>query len=153
MGLGELLLTLSLKYGSDESLDFVDELYKFIAVEAYRESVRLAIEKGPFPAFDREKYIDSEFVRRLPWDVKEAIYEHGIRNVSLLSQAPTGSGGTMVGTSTGIEPWYAWEYTRNGRFGSFKRKCGLLENGGRVIVIRVTGVFHVSSGSESRRPY
>lgn len=122
MGLGELLLALSLKYGSDESLDFVDGLYKFIAVEAYRESVRLAIEKGPFPAFDREKYIDSEFVRRLPWDVKEAIYEHGIRNVSLLSQAPTGSGGTMVGTSTGIEPWYAWEYTRNGRFGSFKEE-------------------------------
>lgn len=122
MGLGELLLDVGLRYGSDESIEFINKLYKFIAVEAYRESVQLAIEKGSFPMFDRDKFLRSIFVQRLPDDVQDLIYKHGIRHVTLLTQAPTGSGGTMVGTSTGIEPWFAWEYYRKGRFGSFKEE-------------------------------
>jgi len=122
MGLGEMLLTMKLRYGSPESLEFVDELYKFIAVEAYRASVHLAIEKGPFPRFDRDAFLESGFMKKMPEEIRRMVWKHGIRNVALLTQAPTGSIGTMVGTSTGIEPFYSWEYFRKGRFGKFKEE-------------------------------
>ena len=122
MGLGEMLLTMKLRYGSPESLEFIDELYKFIAVEAYRASVHLAIEKGPFPRFDRDAFLESGFMKKMPEEIRRMVWKHGIRNVALLTQAPTGSIGTMVGTSTGIEPFYSWEYFRKGRFGKFREE-------------------------------
>ncbi|PSR29803.1 MAG: adenosylcobalamin-dependent ribonucleoside-diphosphate reductase [Sulfobacillus thermosulfidooxidans] len=117
MGLGELLIRLGLRYGSPESLDFIDKLYKFIAVESYLYDVELAKEKGPFPAFNAELYLQSGFIKRLPESVRQAIREHGVRNVTILTQAPTGTVGTMVGTSTGIEPYYALTYFRQSRLG------------------------------------
>jgi len=127
MGLGELLLKLGLRYGSDESLEFIDRLYKFIAVEAYLASVDLAREKGAFPRFEREKFVESGFMKGMPDEVKERIWKYGIRNVCLLTQAPTGSSGTMVGTSTGIEPYYSWTYYRKGRFGKYKEEVRLVK--------------------------
>lgn len=44
-----------------------------------------------------------------------------MRNVTVLTQAPTGSTGTMVGTSTGIEPYFAFEYMRQSRLGFDKQ--------------------------------
>ena len=117
MGLGELLIRLGLRYGSPESLDFIDKLYQFIAVESYLYDVELAKEKGAFPAFDSELYLQSGFMRRLPEAVRDAIRQHGARNVTILTQAPTGTVGTMVGTSTGIEPYYALTYFRQSRLG------------------------------------
>lgn len=118
MGLAEMLIRLRIPYGSDESLEFIDELFKFICVEAYRASAELAEEKGSFPLFDAEKFLESGFMKQMPEDVRQMIREKGIRNVTLLTQAPTGTTGTMVGTSTGIEPYYFWEWERVGRMGS-----------------------------------
>lgn len=118
MGLGELLIRIGKRYGSPESLEFIDELYRFIATEAYLASSELAAEKGSFPRFDKEKYLQGGFIKRLPEDVREHIREHGMRNVCVLTQAPTGSTGTMIGTSTGIEPYYSWTYWRKGRLGT-----------------------------------
>ncbi|WP_324716650.1 LAGLIDADG family homing endonuclease [Carboxydochorda subterranea] len=117
MGLAEMLIHLGIRYGSPEAIAFVDRLYGFISREAYLASVELAKEKGPFPAFDAEKYLQSGFMKTMPEDVREAIRAHGIRNVTLLTQAPTGTTGTMAATSTGIEPYYAWSYWRQGRLG------------------------------------
>lgn len=117
MGLGELLIRLGLRYGSPESIEFIEKLYQFIATEAYLYDVELAKEKGAFPAFDAEKYLQSGFMQRMPERVREAIREHGTRNVTILTQAPTGTVGTMVGTSTGIEPFYALTYFRQSRLG------------------------------------
>ncbi len=117
MGLGELLIRLGLRYGSQESITFIDKLYAFMAREAYLYDVELAQEKGAFPAFDAEKYLQSGFMQRMPDDVREAIRQHGTRNVTILTQAPTGTVGTMVGTSTGIEPFYALTYYRQSRLG------------------------------------
>ncbi|NLN28645.1 MAG: ribonucleoside-diphosphate reductase [Firmicutes bacterium] len=117
LGLGEMLIRLGLRYGDDECVAFIDKLYEFIATEAYLASVDLAKEKGAFPKFDAEKYLESGFMKRMPQHVREAVREHGIRNVTLLTQAPTGSTGTMIGTSTGIEPYYSWTYWRNSRLG------------------------------------
>nr|WP_206767041.1 adenosylcobalamin-dependent ribonucleoside-diphosphate reductase [Brevibacillus laterosporus] len=121
MGLAEMMIKLEIRYGSPESLDFLDKLYNFIAREAYLASADIAKEKGSFPQFDAEKYLMSGFMKQFDEEVRGAIREKGIRNVTLLTQAPTGSTGTMVGTSTGIEPYYAFEYFRQSRLGFDKQ--------------------------------
>lgn len=120
MGLAELMIKLRIRYGSPESLEFLDKLYGFMAKEAYLASAEIAAEKGAFPAFEAEPYLQSGFMKnmvaRYP-EVGEAIRKQGIRNVTLITQAPTGSTGTMVGTSTGIEPYFAFKYFRQSRLG------------------------------------
>ena len=118
MGLAELLIKLKIRYGSTVSLDLIDTLYAFIRDTAYDESVELAKEKGAFPLFDADKYLSGGFTMNLPENLKEKIRKYGIRNVTLLTQAPTGSTGTMCDTSTGIEPFYDWVYYRRGRLGT-----------------------------------
>ncbi|MGO0060797.1 adenosylcobalamin-dependent ribonucleoside-diphosphate reductase [Brevibacillus fluminis] len=121
MGLAELMIDLKIRYGSPESLEFLDKLYHFIAREAYLASAEIAAEKGSFPQFDRDKFLMSGFMKQFDDEVRNSVYEKGIRNVTLLTQAPTGSTGTMVGTSTGIEPFYAFEYFRQSRLGMDKQ--------------------------------
>lgn len=118
MGLADMLIKMELAYGSDESLTFIDELFQFICVEAYLESADLAQEKGSFPRFDAEKLLESGFMKGMPEHVREAVRTKGLRNVTLITQAPTGTTGTMVNTSTGIEPYYFWEWERTGRMGT-----------------------------------
>ena len=74
------------------------------------------MEKGAFSMYD-ERMLDSGFMEAMPTSVRERVRAHGIRNVCLLTQAPTGTTGTMMGTSTGIEPYYSWQYTRTSRLG------------------------------------
>ena len=127
MGLAEMLIRLGIRYGSDESVGFIDRLYRFIATEAYRASSDLAEEKGPFPMFDREKFLESGYMRQMPEDVREAVRQKGVRNVTLLTQAPNGTIGTLVGTSTGIEPFYFWSYYRKSRLGKHEERVKVLE--------------------------
>lgn len=120
MGLAELMIKLHIRYGSPESLEFLDKLYGFIAKEAYLASAEIAAEKGSFPAFEADKYLQSGFMKVMTEvypEVEDAIREKGVRNVTLITQAPTGSTGTMVGTSTGIEPYFAFKYYRQSRLG------------------------------------
>lgn len=135
MGLGTLLIMLGMRYGSDEALDFIDELYAYIACFAYDESMNLAKEKGSFPAFEYDEFVESGFMRRLLAKfpkLREKLRTHGIRNVTLLTQAPTGSTGTMLdnipgmNVSTGIEPYYAWAYERAGRLGVKSQEVALV---------------------------
>ncbi len=116
MGLAEALIRLGLRYGSDESLTFIDKLYGFIAKTAYLASVSLAKEKGRFLAYD-EQFLKSGFMKKMSDEVRGEVSKHGIRNMTLLTQAPTGSIATMVGTSTGIEPFFDWCYTRKSQLG------------------------------------
>ena len=118
MGLADMLIKMELAYGSEESLTFIEELYKFICIEAYSESSDIAKEKGSFPLFDAEKLLQSGFMLQMPDDLRQKVRKQGLRNVTLLTQAPTGTTGTMVNTSTGIEPYYFWEWERTGRMGS-----------------------------------
>jgi len=127
IGLAEMLIRLGIRYGSDESAAFIDKLYHFIATEAYKASTGIAEEKGSFKLFDADKFLQSGFMKQMPADVREAVRKKGIRNVTLLTQAPTGTVGTMVGTSTGIEPFYFWSYFRKSRLGMHEEKVGVLE--------------------------
>ena len=130
MGLAELLIRLEIRYGSPESLEFLDKLYGFIAREAYLASTEIAAEKGPFPMFDAEKFLQSGFMKHMTSvfpEVGEAVRKRGMRNVTVLTQAPTGSTGTMVGTSTGIEPYFAFEYYRQSRLGFDKQYVPIVQ--------------------------
>jgi ribonucleoside-diphosphate reductase alpha chain len=127
MGLAEMLIRLKIRYGSQESMKFIDDLYRFLASEAYSASSDLAKEKGAFPQFDAEKFLQSGFMRSMPEEVRAAVREKGCRNVTLLTQAPNGTIGTMVGTSTGIEPFYFWTYYRKSRLGMHEERVGVLE--------------------------
>ena len=127
MGLAEMMIRLKIRYGSEESVKFLDKLYQFIAVESYLASSEYAEEKGSFEQFKADKFLKSGFMKGMPKEVREAVREKGIRNVTLLTQAPTGTTGTMVGTSTGIEPYYFWEWERRGRMGSHMERVDVYD--------------------------
>ena len=73
----------------------------------------IAKEKGSFPAYVRDKYMDSKFIARLDPDVRDLIAKHGIRNSHLLSVAPTGTISLSAdNVSSGIEPVFSLGYDR-----------------------------------------
>lgn len=123
MGLHDLLIHANLRYGSEEGNVLVDKLFKFIATKAYETSIEIAKEKGSFPFLEkygsREAFVKGNYIQKLPKHIHEGILRHGIRNSHLLTIAPTGSTGTMVGVSTGLEPYFAFTYYRSGRLGKF----------------------------------
>lgn len=124
MGLAELMIKLGIRYGSPESLQFLDKIYGFMAREAYLASADIAEEKGSFTKFEADKFLQSGFMRTMTSvypEVGAAVKKKGMRNVTVITQAPTGSTGTMVGTSTGIEPYFAFEYYRQSRLGFDKQ--------------------------------
>ncbi|NQZ29508.1 MAG: vitamin B12-dependent ribonucleotide reductase [Mycoplasmatales bacterium] len=121
MGLHDFLIWAGLRYGSKEGNKLVDKLFERIAKVAYKTSAKLADEKGVFPFLkDVEKLLNTGFVKKMPEDVREQIRKSGgMRNSHMLTIAPTGSTGTMMGVSTGLEPYFAFKYYRSGRLGKF----------------------------------
>jgi ribonucleoside-diphosphate reductase alpha chain len=112
-GLADALLMASLRYGSEAAVARTGSWMRVLQHAAYRASVQLAREKGPFPLFDRDQYLKGEVVRALPDDIRAGIAEHGIRNALLTSIAPTGTISLLAGNvSSGIEPVFALSYTR-----------------------------------------
>lgn len=127
MGLAELMIRLGIRYGGEESVKWLDKLYEFIATEAYLASVELARERGPFPAFDESKFLQSGYMKAMPKRVREEVAKYGARNVTLLTQAPNGTIGTMVDTSTGIEPFFSWTFFRKSRLGLHEQNVAVVE--------------------------
>lgn len=120
MGLADMLIYCEAVYGSAEGNAIVDEVFKTIAETAYETSIELAKEKGSFPFLkDREAFINTGFIHSMPEHIRQGVLEHGIRNSHLLTVAPTGSTGSMIGVATGLEPYFAFKYYRSGRLGKF----------------------------------
>ncbi|MGY6549342.1 MAG: adenosylcobalamin-dependent ribonucleoside-diphosphate reductase [Roseinatronobacter sp.] len=112
-GLADALLMVGLRYGSDEAVAQLDDWMRRLARAAYLASVDLAREKGAFPLFDAEGFLASSNMQAMDTDVRDAVREHGIRNALLTSIAPTGTISLYAGNvSSGIEPVFAYEYTR-----------------------------------------
>ena len=127
IGLAEMMIKLGIRYGSEEGNAFIDRLYEFFSTECYMMSVELAKEKGSFPKFNAKKHLKTGFIEMLPEGVRDAIKKYGLRNVTLNTQAPTGTIGTMVGTSTGIEPFYNWTYERKSRLGVHEERVAVYD--------------------------
>ncbi|RKO62009.1 vitamin B12-dependent ribonucleotide reductase [Caldibacillus debilis] len=129
MGLADMLIYCEKEYGSPEGNELVDKVFETIATTAYRTSIELAKEKGSFPFLVgkteeetnrlRKAFINTGYMKRMPEDIRQDILKYGIRNSHLLTVAPTGSTGTMVGVSTGLEPYFSFTYYRSGRLGKF----------------------------------
>jgi ribonucleoside-diphosphate reductase alpha chain len=116
-GLGSCMAMQGIEYGSAEGDAFAAFVSSAMRDAAYEASIELAKERGPFPLFDREKYLQSGFAKRLPDHIREAIREHGLRNSHLLSIAPVGTVSLAFGDncSNGIEPMFSLAYRRNKR--------------------------------------
>lgn len=113
-GLANTGEVMGMAYGSEAFLNFQRTVMTIIRDATYRASIELAKEKGPFPAFVAEYYLESGFIKTLPEDIRNDIAKFGIRNSHLLSVAPTGTismGADNV--SSGIEPVFSLESVRN----------------------------------------
>lgn len=112
---GDMLAALGLQYGSDIAIDFSEEIHKTITIEAYRSSVYLGKERGPFAIYDAEREKDNPFINRLK-NADATLYEemtkYGRRNIALLTIAPTGTTSLMTQTTSGIEPVFLPVYKR-----------------------------------------
>ena len=117
MGLADALIKMKVRYGSKESMPVVERIYRTIRDASYSASVDIAKEKGAFPQFDAERYLQGDFIRQLPAALQEQIATHGIRNGVLLTQAPTGTTSLLSGVSSGIEPVFDFAMKRVDRTG------------------------------------
>jgi len=112
---GDMLAALGTRYGSEEATDFSVEVHKILAIEAYRSSVTMARERGPFPIYDTEREKKNPFIMRLKEsapDVYEDMAKYGRRNIAMLTIAPTGSVSILTQTTSGLEPVFAVSYKR-----------------------------------------
>lgn len=113
-GLGDMLIKMSIRYGSKESIDIINKVFKFIATTAVETSLQLAKLEGCYPMCNKEALVNSKFIKalNLPEKILDDIKKFGLFNSQLLTCAPTGSTATMLGVSTGVEPNYAFSFTR-----------------------------------------
>ena len=112
-GLADALIFCRTRYGSPESVTLIQSWLSTLAEAAYRASIELAREKGPFPLFDAAEFLTRPHILALPDDVRARLAQHGIRNALLTSIAPTGTISLLAGNvSSGIEPVFAFSYTR-----------------------------------------
>jgi len=112
LGLGDMLVRMQIKYDSEDALQTVDQVLKIFRDTAYETSKDLAIEKGVFPNYNWDGFKKSKFIKNLPRNLKSHIKENGIRNSTVLTVPPTGSGAIVARVTSGIEPIFATSYKR-----------------------------------------
>lgn len=113
--IGDTLAALGIRYGSDESIKIVEQIYQTLATSAYLSSADMAQERGAFPAFDYELEKDHPFINRVADahpEFKDKWIKNGRRNIALLTTAPAGSVSVLTQTTSGIEPCFLTSYTR-----------------------------------------
>ena len=118
-GLGDVFAMLRMKYGDDDSLAMAEKIGAALRDGSYEASSDLAREKGSFPAFDAEKFLEARFVKTLPTSIRAKIRDQGMRNIQINTVAPTGTTSLSVGQncSSGIEPIFARSFRRTIRTG------------------------------------
>jgi ribonucleoside-diphosphate reductase alpha chain len=115
-GLGDALAMLGQRYGSDQSIDTTEEIYKWLSLASYEESINLAEERGAFPVYDLEKEKDHPFLnqvlRSLTLEMYDKYVKYGRRNIANTTTAPAGSVSCLTQTTSGIEPAFMLHYSR-----------------------------------------
>ena len=115
-GLGDAVAMLGQTYGSEESIETVEEIYKWLALNSYDASITLAKERGSFPICDVNKESGHPFLERvltelLPSKVED-YKKYGRRNIANTTTAPAGSVSCLTQTTSGIEPAFMLYYKR-----------------------------------------
>lgn len=136
-GLANALEALGFFYGSRDFVEFEARIFDTLRDHAYAASAILAKEKGVFPLYNKEKYLQGKFIQTLsPW-VREIIEMYGIRNSHLLSVAPTGTMAfTYDNASSSIEPVFSYEQERDIMDQHGKRTEVIQDYGYRVFGVR-----------------
>lgn len=112
-GLANAAEMLNYRYSSEHFMEFTSRVLQVLRNHCYYASADLASEKGSFPLYDEQKYLNGAFIKTLPESVRERIKECGIRNSHLTSIAPTGTISlTADNVSSGIEPPFSLFYDR-----------------------------------------
>ena len=112
-GLADALIMCGVKYGSKEAVNLTKTWLSVLRDSAYKCSIDLAKEKGPFPLFNKRRFLESHNVKKLPKELKDGIKGFGIRNALLTSIAPTGTISLLADNiSSGLEPVFAFKYNR-----------------------------------------
>ena len=112
-GLADALIMLGLDYGTEAARAMASAAMRVVCHAAYQASVDAAAEKGVFPNFERDAYLDGPFVTSLPASIRDGIARDGIRNSHLTAIAPTGTISLLADNlSSGIEPVFAFECRR-----------------------------------------
>ena len=111
-GLADALMKMGLRYDSDEALDTVEKMMQTICYYSYETSIDLAQEKGSFSLFDWEGLSQSKFIQSLPKSIQNRIRKHGLRNSTLITVPPVGTGSIVAQTSSGVEPIFCTSYKR-----------------------------------------
>ncbi len=111
-GVANAIEAMGFEYGSDGFIRQLETIMEVIRDGCYLTSVELALEKGSFPLYN-PMYMDSEFAKTLPENIRDLIAVHGIRNSHLLSVAPTGTISLSAdNVSSGIEPVFSYYFDR-----------------------------------------
>lgn len=115
-GLGDALAALNVRYGSPESIEITEAIYRAMAVNAYKATIDMAEIRGKFEVFDYELEKDHSFVSNVVNAIGPEYVEKwkkfGRRNIALTTTAPAGSVSMMTQTTSGIEPAFRVTYTR-----------------------------------------
>jgi ribonucleoside-diphosphate reductase alpha chain len=115
-GLGDALAALGQRYGSDKSVETTEEIYKWLSLGSYEESIQLAKERGAFEIFSHRKEKDHPFLERIISELTPEVVEdyrtYGRRNIANTTTAPAGSVSCLTQTTSGIEPAFMLYYKR-----------------------------------------
>ena len=112
LGLGDMMVRMGIKYDSEDALQTIEQIMQIFRDTAYETSTELAEEKGQFPNFDWNGFSKSKFIKNLPKSLQEKIKQNGVRNCTLTTVAPTGSGAIVSRVTSGVEPIFATSYKR-----------------------------------------
>jgi len=113
--LGDAVAACGVRYGSDDSIEMTEKIYKTLKLGAYRSSVDMAMELGSFKVYSAEAEKNCEYIQRIAEEDPELfadMQKYGRRNIALLTTAPAGSVSIETQTSSGIEPVFMMGYTR-----------------------------------------
>lgn len=116
IGLADTLAACNISYSN--GIILAEEIYKQLAISAYKSSIDMAKDRGAFPIWDVRLEIDQPFLNRVysefNWSFEEfeSYGKYGRRNISLLTIPPSGSISLLAGISSGIEPVYQLSYKR-----------------------------------------
>ena len=128
-GLADALIMLGVLYGSEQAAQLAGKIMQTISETTWQTSIELAVEKSPFPYFDKQHYSQGRFVKSLPQSIQQDIQKHGLRHSHHNTIAPAGTTSLLADNiSSGIEPVFQASYQRKLRDGDGKLQTLSVDN-------------------------